>query len=223
VDLRGFVDVVGAVPVLSLTGSVDLATVAELRDLLLRFTVDHPGEKVVVDLDGVDSLDDVGLGVLLGAAGRTRENGGDLTVVCADGQLRERFTVTGLDRAIGVTSTLFDRGRAAMTPPVELFHIALAADWAAAQSTGEYTTSTRGRTLAEEGFIHCSFADQVDATAARFYADVDDAVVLRIDPRRLTSRVEVEDLYGTGESFPHVYGPIPVTAVVDVQPLHPSD
>ena len=109
-----------------------------------------------------------------------------------------------------------------MTPPVEFFHIALAADWAAAQSAGEYTMSTRGRTLAEEGFIHCSFADQVEATAARFYAGVDDAVVLRIDPVRLTSRVEIEDLYGTGEHFPHVYGTIPVTAVVDVQPLRPS-
>jgi anti-sigma B factor antagonist len=111
VDLQGSVDVVGGVPVLSLIGSVDLATVAELRDLLLRFTADHPGERVAVDLDGVDSLDDVGLGVLLGAAGRTRQNGGDLAVVCADGQLRERFTVTGLDRAIGVTSTLLDPGR----------------------------------------------------------------------------------------------------------------
>jgi glutathione S-transferase len=108
-----------------------------------------------------------------------------------------------------------------VTPPVEFFHIALAADWAAAQSASEYTMSTRGRTLADEGFIHCSFADQVDATAARFYADVDDAVVLRIDPGRLSSRVEIEDLYGTGEHFPHVYGPIPVMAVVDVQPLRP--
>jgi anti-sigma B factor antagonist len=106
VDLRGSVDAVGSVPVLSLIGSVDLATVADLRDLLLRFTADHPGEHVAVDLDGVDSLDDVGLGVLLGAAGRTRQNGGDLTVVCADGQLRERFTVTGLDRAITVAPTV---------------------------------------------------------------------------------------------------------------------
>jgi anti-anti-sigma factor len=222
VDLQGSVDVVGSVPVLSLTGSVDLATVAELRDLLLRFTADHAGELVAVDLDGVDSLDDVGLGVLLGAAGRTRQNGGDLTVVCADGQLRERFTVTGLDRAIGIARTVGSVGRVSSTaeaPAIEFFHIALAADWAAAQAAGEYTMSTRGRTLAEEGFIHCSFADQVDATAARFYADVDDVVVLRIDPRRLTSRVVVEDLYGTGERFPHVYGPIPVTAVVDVQPL----
>ena len=107
-------------------------------------------------------------------------------------------------------------------PSGDLFHIALAEDWAVAQSTGEYTASTRGRTLAEEGFIHCSLFVQVEATASRFYADVDGAVVLRIDPSRLTSRLVVEDLSGTGERFPHVYGPIPVTAVVDVQLLQPA-
>jgi uncharacterized protein (DUF952 family) len=104
----------------------------------------------------------------------------------------------------------------------DLYHIALPDDWAAAQKRGEYTTSTRGRSLAEEGFIHCSFAEQVDATAARFYGDVTDAVVLRIDPGRLPSRVEVEDLAGAGERFPHVYGPIPVSAVVEVRRLRPS-
>ncbi len=104
----------------------------------------------------------------------------------------------------------------------DLYHIALAEDWAAARASGEYTASTRGRTLAEEGFIHCSFAEQVEATAHRFYRDVTDAVVLRIDPGRLPSRVVVEDLIGSGEHFPHVYGPIPVSAVVDVRPLRSS-
>ena len=47
----------------------------------------------------------------------------------------------------------------------ELFHIALPEDWVAAQVAGAYTVSTRGRTLADEGYIHCSFADQVAATA----------------------------------------------------------
>ena len=104
----------------------------------------------------------------------------------------------------------------------DLYHIAFRSDWEAAKADGEYAISTRGRSLADEGFIHCSFAEQVDATAARFYADVGDAVVLRIDPDRLTSRVVVEDLDGTGERFPHVYGPIPVSAVVAVRPLQPA-
>jgi uncharacterized protein (DUF952 family) len=100
----------------------------------------------------------------------------------------------------------------------DLYHIAIRGDWDAAEAQGEYAMSTRGRTLADDGFIHCSFVEQVDATAARFYSDAD-AVVLRIDSARLTSRVVVEDLDGTGERFPHVYGPIPVDAVVEVRRL----
>lgn len=105
-QLVGTVALVGSVPVLSLTGSVDLATVADLHDLLLRLTTDYAGRAVLVDLDGVDGLDDVGLGVLLGAAGRARQIGGDLGVVCANEQLRKRFAFTGLDRAIVVTATV---------------------------------------------------------------------------------------------------------------------
>ena len=41
-----------------------------------------------------------------------------------------------------------------------IFHIATVADWEAAQRSGSYTTSTLGRTLVEEGFIHASRADQ---------------------------------------------------------------
>jgi anti-sigma B factor antagonist len=106
VDLHGSVEIVADVPVLSLTGTVDLATVADLRDLLLRLVADHPGRRVAVDLEGVDALDDTGLGVLLGAAGRTRQNGGDLIVVCSNEHGRERFALTGLDRAVVVTPTL---------------------------------------------------------------------------------------------------------------------
>ena len=103
-----------------------------------------------------------------------------------------------------------------------LYHIAVPADWAAAQDAGRYTTSTRGRTLADEGFIHCSFAEQVVATAARFYSDLDEVVLLQIDPDRLTSAVVVEDVVGTGEEFPHVYGPIELAAVVAATPTTPA-
>ena len=58
--------------------------------------------------------------------------------------------------------------RVSMTP---VFHIATAADWASAQRSGSYTTSTRGRTLEQEGFIHCSRREQVAAVWRSFYAD----------------------------------------------------
>lgn len=94
-----------------------------------------------------------------------------------------------------------------------LFHLALEAEWAGAQASGRYDRSTIGRSLAEEGFIHCSFADQVQATADRFYAGRHDVVLLRLDTDRIAAPIRVEAVPG-GEVFPHVYGPIPVAAVV---------
>jgi uncharacterized protein (DUF952 family)/heme-degrading monooxygenase HmoA len=97
-----------------------------------------------------------------------------------------------------------------------IFHIALPDDWEAAQRSGEYTASTRGRSLSEEGFIHCSFADQVEATANRYYADLDELMLLTIDPSLLGSELVVEDPFpGAPQRFPHVYAPIPVAAVVE--------
>ena len=64
-----------------------------------------------------------------------------------------------------------------------LFHIARRRDWEAAQRVGAYRISTLDRTLEQEGFIHLSFARQVRGVADRFYAGVDDELVLlSIDP-----------------------------------------
>lgn len=105
-DLRTRYDVVGTLPVVALSGSVDLATVPQLGNALFRLVADHGGQRVAVDLDGVDVLDDTGLGVLLGAAGRARQSGGQLVVVVSDPRLRDRFATTGFDRAIDVVDHL---------------------------------------------------------------------------------------------------------------------
>lgn len=104
--------------------------------------------------------------------------------------------------------------------PERIYHLALEADWHDAASTGgPYERSTIGRSLADEGFIHCSTASQVAATALRHYAGRDDVLVLEVDPELLVAELRVEDLSGSGEPFPHVYGPIPLAAVVDATPL----
>lgn len=108
-----------------------------------------------------------------------------------------------------------------MTGSDELFHLALPDDWSAAVVNGEYRMSTRGRTLDEEGYIHCSYPHQVLGVARRFYADVDEVIVLRLDPARLEVRPEPPAV-GIDELFPHVYGPIPVTAVVEITPWRRS-
>lgn len=116
---------------------------------------------------------------------------------------------------------LYRRHRANQGP---IYHIALERDWAAARGAGEYTVSTRGATLAEQGFIHASFAHQVPLVAAVAYADVaDPLVVLVIDSRRLTVPILVERPPDSDLEFPHVYGPIDTDAVTDVVPLGEFD
>jgi uncharacterized protein (DUF952 family) len=68
--------------------------------------------------------------------------------------------------------------------------------------------------LLTEGFVHLSFADQVDAAAARHFAPDDDLVVLTVDLDRLACEVVVEDLTGRGEAHPHAYGPLDRVAIL---------
>lgn len=104
---------------------------------------------------------------------------------------------------------------------MRIFHIATRSDWEAAQVAGHYTTSTLGVTLEQEGFIHASRADQWEGVRAAFYAEVTEPLVLlEIDTDLLgVPVVEEPPTPGATETFPHVYGAIPVDAVVGVTPM----
>jgi anti-sigma B factor antagonist len=97
---------IGATPVLQVSGEIDLATLPYFRDQLLRALSLHGGATLVVDLDGVTVLDDTGLGILLGTAGRAREQGGNLVVVSNDERLHARFDLTKLNRALEVRTSI---------------------------------------------------------------------------------------------------------------------
>ena len=88
-----------------------------------------------------------------------------------------------------------------------------------ADATEPYTPES----LASEGFVHCSSVDQVAGTARLLFAGTEDLLVLVIDPRRLgDTEVRWEDTYGSGRQFPHVHGPIPREAIVEVRPYPPG-
>ena len=99
-----------------------------------------------------------------------------------------------------------------------IFHVALEADWLAAQAAGDYRTSTRGRTLEQEGFIHAGRREQVLPVLERFYDDAGPLLLLTVDPDRLSSPVR-DDEVAPGEVYPHVYGPIDLAAVVSADPV----
>lgn len=108
--------------------------------------------------------------------------------------------------------------------PIRILHIAEAAQWFAAQSAGEYAQSTRGLSLQQVGFIHCSTWEQVVPTAIQFYADVAlPLVVLEIDVEALAAAgVEVRWEHANADDdssplFPHIYGALPTACVCQVR------
>ena len=104
-----------------------------------------------------------------------------------------------------------------------IYHLAQQSHWDQAQQSGSYRRSTVGRTLDDEGFIHASSAEQWPVVRKRFYAGVDEPLVLlEIDEQALAADVVREPGHpGSEEPFPHVYGPIDVNAVVATTRLDP--
>lgn len=99
-----------------------------------------------------------------------------------------------------------------------IWHLALPEDWLAQAPTGSYRVSTRGMSLDEVGFIHCSRSNQIEGVAQLFYSDLDELLMLEIDEAAIESSIIDEPpAPGVDEMFPHIYGPIPTTAVVNVR------
>jgi uncharacterized protein (DUF952 family) len=70
--------------------------------------------------------------------------------------------------------------------------------------------------LATEGFIHCSFAEQIAGVLKRYYANAGEVTILEIDPTKLYAKLVTEPSTG-GENYPHIYGQINTTAIVGTE------
>ncbi len=103
-----------------------------------------------------------------------------------------------------------------------IFHLAGAPAWGEARAAGEYRCSTLGKSLDEVGFIHCSRREQVAVVANARYRGERALVLLVIDRDRVRAEVRDEDLEGSGDLFPHIYGPLNLDAVVRVVPYAPG-
>ena len=101
---------------------------------------------------------------------------------------------------------------------MRIFHIATVADWERARESGAYTTSTVGRSLEDEGFLHASREDQVAGVFQRYYRDLHEPLVLLTVDTDLLEVPWREDPVGT-DTFPHVYGPLSPAAVVEQRRL----
>jgi uncharacterized protein (DUF952 family) len=100
-----------------------------------------------------------------------------------------------------------------------ILHITTPYEWEKALLEGEYTAPSLG----SEGFIHCSTIKQTIDTANIFFKGQNGLILLCIDESKLASKCKYEDPTGgglhdpgVGNLFPHVYGPINISAVIKV-------
>ncbi|MEN9350515.1 MAG: hypothetical protein RL372_1493 [Bacteroidota bacterium] len=96
-----------------------------------------------------------------------------------------------------------------------IYHITTAAAWANAQEVGEYVAES----LAIEGFIHCSAEAQVAGVLERYYKGQTNLVKLTIDKSKVTHPLIYELAGSINEVFPHIHGPINLSAVVSVNSI----
>lgn len=95
-----------------------------------------------------------------------------------------------------------------------LYHIVSETEARRAQLADEYVPAA----FEAEGFIHCSYKHQVPGTLDRIFKGRTDLVVFEIDRSKLHCKVIDENLEGGAELFPHIYGHLPMSAVVCILP-----
>jgi uncharacterized protein (DUF952 family) len=106
-----------------------------------------------------------------------------------------------------------------------ILHITSKAEWKKAQARGEYIAPS----LKTEGFIHCSTENQVLPVANAFYRGRNDLVLLKLDEEKIEPEIKWEPPAGTpaigisdSDKFPHIFGPINLTAVASVLDFEPD-
>jgi len=96
-----------------------------------------------------------------------------------------------------------------------IYKICERAAWEEARLEGAFRGS--GADL-RDGFIHFSTAIQLRDTAARHFAGLSNLLLIAVDPDALGGRLKWEISRG-GDLFPHLYGPLPIAAVLWAKPL----
>jgi len=96
-----------------------------------------------------------------------------------------------------------------------IYKIMTEAAFEAAWTQGHFDGSADDR---RDGFIHFSAAHQLAGTLAKHFAGQEGLVLLAVDPRRLGDELKWEASRG-GASFPHLYAPLDLAAVLWTEPL----
>jgi uncharacterized protein (DUF952 family) len=93
-----------------------------------------------------------------------------------------------------------------------IYHIVTAEVWERFAASDHYFSPS----LDTEGFIHCSYAEQVDGVIERYYGQENSVLILTIDCSLLSSRL-VSEPSTAGELYPHIYGMVNKSAIVSIE------
>ncbi len=102
-----------------------------------------------------------------------------------------------------------------MTRPDVVYKILTSGQWEAAEKVGVFEGAPVD--LAD-GYIHFSTAAQVAETAARHFSGQGGLLLIAVDAEKLGDALVFEPSRG-GDLFPHLYGPLPLEAVLSAEPL----
>ena len=94
-----------------------------------------------------------------------------------------------------------------------IYHVVTNPNWQKALQQGFYAADS----LAAEGFIHCSKQEQVKGVLERYYTGQSDLLLLHIDETKLTAILKYELAPSVNEAFPHIFGPLNLDAVSEVE------
>lgn len=96
-----------------------------------------------------------------------------------------------------------------------IYHITNVEQWQDALINEVY----QPKQFIDGGFIHCSYKHQLIKVANRFFKGQNNLVILAIDSQKIASKIVAENLEGETELFPHIYGKLPLNAVLNVSEL----
>ena len=93
-----------------------------------------------------------------------------------------------------------------------IYHIVTPEVWEKFKDENEYEAES----LAAENFIHCSYRHQLDGVLERYYKNQRKILILHINPHLLAAKLIAEPSTN-GEIYPHIYGKINKTAIVEAE------
>lgn len=96
-----------------------------------------------------------------------------------------------------------------------IYKICPASLWQAAEKAGSFGGAPVD---IQDGYIHFSTEKQVRETAKRHFAGQDQLLLIAVDADSLGDALRYEPSRG-GDLFPHLYAPLPLSAVRWVKPL----